>query len=105
MADLDLSGLSLKELRQLERDVLKAISGFEDRQKVEARAKLDALAKELGYSLTDLLGAGGKTSRSPGVPKYRHPDDSSQTWSGRGRKPKWYIDHISAGKNPNDFAI
>lgn len=105
MADYDLSGLSLKELRQLEKDVLKAVSSFEDRQKVEARAKLDALAKEMGYSLTELLGAGGKSSRAPAVAKYHHPDDSTQTWSGRGRKPKWYIDQLNAGKNPNDLAV
>ena len=47
----------MKELKQLQKDLAKAISTFEDRQKPEARAKLDALAKEMSYSLADLIGS------------------------------------------------
>ena len=32
-------------------DIAKAISTYEDRQKAEARIKVEAFAKELGYSL------------------------------------------------------
>ena len=48
MADFSLEALSLKELRQLQKDLAKAISTYEDRHKAEARAKLDAIAKEMG---------------------------------------------------------
>ena len=57
MADFNLEALKLKELKQLQKDLAKAISTFEDRQKPEARAKLNALAKEMGYSLADLIGS------------------------------------------------
>lgn len=53
MADYDLEALSLSELKKMQKDVAKAISTFEDRQKAEARAKVEALARDLGYSLTD----------------------------------------------------
>ena len=39
MADFNLEALSLKELRQLQKDLTKAISTYEDRHKAEARAK------------------------------------------------------------------
>jgi hypothetical protein len=44
MADYDLEALSLSELKKMQKDVAKAISTFEDRQKAEARAKVEAFA-------------------------------------------------------------
>ncbi len=79
MADYNLDALSLKDLQQLQKDLAKAISTYEDRQKAEARAKLDAIAKELGYSLADLLGANLKSTRSVAAAKYRHPENPSLT--------------------------
>lgn len=105
MADFNLEALSLKELRQLQKDLAKAISTYEDRHKAEARAKLDAIAKEMGYSLAELIGAEGKTTRAPAVAKYRHPENSALTWSGRGRKPLWFADHVNAGKDPAELAV
>jgi DNA-binding protein H-NS len=105
MADFNLEAMSLKELRQLQKDLAKAISTYEDRHKAEARAKLDAIAKEMGYSLADLIGAEGKTTRAPAVAKYRHPENAVLTWSGRGRKPKWFADHVNAGKDPSKLAV
>jgi DNA-binding protein H-NS len=49
MADFDLEALSLTELKKMQKDIAKAISTFEDRQKAEARAKVEAFARDLGY--------------------------------------------------------
>ncbi len=105
MADFNLEALSLMELRQLQKDLAKAISTYEDRHKAEARAKLEAIAKEMGYSLADLIGAEVKATRAPAVAKYRHPENTALTWSGRGRKPQWFADHINAGKDPSALAV
>ena len=105
MADFNLEALSLKELRQLQKDLAKATSTYEDRQKAEARAKLEAIAKEMGYSLADLVGDKVKTTRAPAVAKYRHPENAALTWSGRGRKPHWFADHVNAGRDPSDLAV
>ncbi len=45
MADYDLGALSLSELKKMQKDVAKAIATFEDRQKAEARTKVEALAR------------------------------------------------------------
>ncbi|MBL4929456.1 H-NS histone family protein [Fuscibacter oryzae] len=105
MADFDLEALSLKELQQLQKDLTKAISSYEDRQRAEARAKLDAIAKEMGYSLAELIGVEVKASRAPAVAKYRHPENATLTWSGRGRKPQWFVAALDAGNIPQDLAI
>ena len=50
-AAFDLDVLSLSELKKMQNDVAKAIATFEDRHKVEARANVEASARDLGYSL------------------------------------------------------
>jgi DNA-binding protein H-NS len=105
MTDFNLEAMSLKELRQLQRDLTKAISTFEDRHKAEARAKLEAIAKEMGYSIADLIGVEVKTTRAPAVAKYRHPENAALTWSGRGRKPQWFVAALTSGKSADDLAI
>ena len=105
MADLNFEAMSLKELRQLQKDLDKAISTYENRRKAEARAKLDTIAKEMGYGLAELIGVEVKATREPAVAKYRHPENAALTWSGRGRKPQWFADHINSGRDPSDLVV
>ena len=105
MADYDLEALSLGELKKMQKDVAKAISTYEDRQKAEARAKVEALARELGYSLAELVVTETKSYRAPAAAKYRHPENPALTWSGRGRKPQWFVEALEAGKTASDLAI
>jgi DNA-binding protein H-NS len=105
MAAYDLEALSLGELKKMQKDVAKAIATFEDRQKAEARAKVEVLARVLGYSLSELVGTETKSFRAPAVAKYRHPANPALTWSGRGRKPQWFVEALEAGKTASDLAI
>jgi DNA-binding protein H-NS len=103
---MNLDNLSLKELKDLQSQVAKAIASFEDRKKKQALAELEEKAREMGFSLAELTGTAVKTrKRSPAVPKYANPVDKSDTWSGRGRKPRWFADALKAGKSPEDLAI
>ena len=38
-----------------------------------------------------------------GNPKYRNPDDPSQTWSGRGRRPRWVTQALEGGRTLDDL--
>jgi DNA-binding protein H-NS len=38
-------------------------------------------------------------------PKYRNPANKSETWSGRGLRPKWLVPLLKHGKKLEDFAI
>ena len=106
MTAIDLDTLSLKELKNLQKDVAKAVASYEDRTKAEARAKIEALAKELGFNLAELIGTEGvKATRAPARAKYRHPANEGITWSGRGRRPLWFVAALEAGKSPEDLAV
>jgi DNA-binding protein H-NS len=102
---LDVNTLSLKELKDLQSQVAKAISGYEDRRKREALAELEEKAKAMGFSLAELTGVTAGRKRSPSVAKYANPANASDTWSGRGRKPRWFSEALSKGKKPDDMAI
>ena len=101
----DLTNLSRQELLKLQRDVEKAIATFEERSKRDALAALEAHAKELGFGLSELLGASSTKTRKSASAKYAHPDNPSLTWSGRGRKPRWFSDAVSQGVSPESMAV
>lgn len=103
--DFDLNSLSLKELKDLQAQVAKAISGYEDRKKKEALAELEEKARTLGFSLAELTGLAPSRKRAPAAAKYRNPANPADTWTGRGRKPRWYEAALKAGKAPADLAI
>jgi DNA-binding protein H-NS len=104
---LDLETLSLKELRQLQKDVEAAISDYKDREKRKALAEVEAFMREKGLNpadLSDLIG-GKRGKKTVGTAKYANPADPSQTWTGRGRKPGWVTAHLEAGGALDSLAI
>jgi DNA-binding protein H-NS len=74
---------------------------------VKLREKIHALIKAEGYTFEDVFGGRGKGRRSGGTvaPKYRNPANPAQTWSGRGKRPRWFNDALKAGKKEKDLAI
>ncbi|WP_407118094.1 H-NS family nucleoid-associated regulatory protein [Bradyrhizobium sp. LMG 9283] len=41
----------------------------------------------------------------PVLPKYQNPKNPSETWSGRGKQPRWLKAQLRAGKKLNDLLI
>jgi len=103
MTNTDLGKLSVKELKKLQKDAAKAVASFEDRNRAGVIVELEAVAQKHGYKLADFTG--GKKAKVASPAKYKHPEDSSLTWSGRGRQPNWIKDVLSAGKSLDDFAV
>jgi DNA-binding protein H-NS len=72
----------------------------------ERRALESELAKlsryESGGARSKALrfGARGKVA-----PKFRNPENPSETWAGRGLKPRWLAAAIKSGKKLDDFRI
>lgn len=97
--------LSLKELKELQAQVVKAIATFEERKKKEAIAELQEMARAKGFTLEELTGAAVVRRRAPASAKYANPANNSDTWSGRGRKPRWFIEALASGKQPDDLSV
>lgn len=105
MPDIDWHDLTLEELKTLEKDVAKAIKSYEARNFKEARAAAEAAARDFGFSLADLVGGAPVSAKSVTPPKYRHPENPALTWSGRGRKPKWFTEALANGTAEDDLLI
>lgn len=70
-----------------------------------AIVEIQELMSKHGVKLEELKDA-PKKERKVSVPKakYKNPN-SEETWSGRGRKPKWVVDQLAAGRELEDFLI
>jgi DNA-binding protein H-NS len=104
MAAVKIDNLSLKELLDLEIRVKKQIGLVRDREKSEAKQELVALAERRGFSLSELLGGRGAKGSKVAV-KYRNKDNPAETWTGRGRQPRWLVALLKRGKKLEDFAV
>ena len=85
-------------------------------QKITAtlKAKIIAENKVLEDRLSQLIGrfrveqTSETTERRsyPTVfPKFRNPEQPSETWTGRGKKPRWLTAQLKSGKQIDDFRI
>lgn len=103
---MELSALSLAELKNLLQQIPAEIKRREKDEKAKALKDLEALAAERGFTLDELLGAAKeKKERAPVAAKYRHPQDSDLAWTGRGRQPKWIVEFLAAGGTLKQLSI
>ncbi len=106
MAAINVDKLPLKDLLDLETRVKKAIVVARDRERSEVRQEMMAIAAKRGLSITEVFGtpraskAGGKVAV-----KYRNPENPTDTWTGRGRQPKWLAAALKKGAKIEDFAL
>jgi DNA-binding protein H-NS len=96
--------LTLKELQELRTRVEKQIVTAQERDRSALRAKFESMASDAGFGLSELFGSRSTKGKSVAA-KYMNPDNPSETWSGRGRKPKWLAAKLEKGKKQSDFAI
>jgi len=109
MANTDLSNYNLAELKGLQHDIEREIKNREQDEVKKAREKIISIAQSVGLPVEQLLANAGKKSKS-GTTKtvaaqYRNPADSGQTWTGRGRQPKWVVEALAKGKKLDEFRI
>lgn len=105
---IDLTGLSAKELKQLANDIKVRILEAEREARQSAYVEMLAIADKHGLQFDEVIALHGGKPRKSGTkvaPKYANPEDPSQTWSGRGRKPAWVHAALEAGKSVEDLEI
>jgi DNA-binding protein H-NS len=93
-------------------DLLKQIEDLKRQAEDVRRQELDAVITKIkdmmaqhGITVSDLQG-GRKSGKKKGsvAPKYRNPA-SGETWSGRGRPPRWLAEAEAQGKSRDAFLI
>lgn len=87
----------------------------------QTKAAVAKLLKSAGWTFEELYGKAGAASavaapkkarkaakgRSTGKvpPKYRNPANEKDTWTGRGRQPRWLAAEIAKGRSLDEFLI
>jgi DNA-binding protein H-NS len=125
---IDLNTLSPQELDALISAARQRKTALKKRKPIAAiRKRIVDFAAAEGYSIDELFagasagratrGAGAKKAaakRAPArggrklgkvPPKYRNPANPEETWTGRGKQPRWMAALVKKGKKPEDFLI
>ncbi|WP_345781313.1 H-NS histone family protein [Pseudoxanthomonas sp.] len=121
---IDLSGLSPKELASLITQAQKRQTVIAKRTPItKVRSRILKFAKSEGYSIEELFGSASASTPTRGkkvakkaattagrklgkvAPKYRNPANTKETWTGRGKQPRWLAAYVASGKKPEDFLI
>jgi DNA-binding protein H-NS len=103
MKSPNLKSMSIDKLSELREQVDAALStkALEERRALQAQ-----LGKLERFATSGLKARGGRVGpRGAVAPKYRNPDNPSETWAGRGLKPRWLVAALKSGKKLEDFAI
>jgi DNA-binding protein H-NS len=100
----ELDRMSLRELQELELKVRKARANVHERSRADIRKKAEALITDAGFKVSDIFGGRGGKGRTVAA-KYANPDDPSETWTGRGRKPRWLTAKLQDGGKMEKYLI
>ena len=96
--------MSYGELTNLRAKVDRLMVDKKNEARAELRDQMANLAKAQGMSLEDVLG--GKKGRAKGSVAIKYRDRSGNTWTGRGRMPRWMVTATKGGKaKKEDFLI
>ena len=87
----------LAQREQLDKQIKEAIA----REKIDGITKAKLIIEQYNLSASDLFSrkAGGKSAGNKVAPKYRNPANG-ETWTGRGKAPKWI-----EGRDRSNFLI
>ena len=100
----EIDRMSFKELQDLEMKIKRAKSTAQEKTRTDLKQKVEAMVASAGFKLTDLFGGRGGKGRKVAA-KYVNPDDASETWTGRGRKPNWLVDAVKKGAKIESFSV
>ena len=103
MARANVDKMSLAQLLDLASRLKSAIVTARERERAKLKVELAEFVEKRGFSLRELIGGRGKGKLV--APKYANPENPSETWTGRGRKPNWLVAKLKRGAKQEDFTI
>jgi DNA-binding protein H-NS len=106
MRATDLELMSLDELWSLHERIAELLAARLTSEKAALEARLKKLNQAEVAPIVRRNAVGEARRPYPVViPKYRNPGDPSETWSGRGKQPRWLVALLRTGKQIDDFRI
>lgn len=105
----DLSNFSVEELKRLQEQAGALIESKKDQAVEDAYNQILEIAEKVGLSIEQILEFGAskrkKTTRKAVEPRYRSRSNPTDTWTGRGKQPRWLVAELERGAKLEDFLI
>jgi DNA-binding protein H-NS len=101
----NIENMSYAELAAMQTRIERAKAEKQNSERAVLRQKINDMAKAQGFDLNDLFGGRRKAKGKVAI-KYRDPNNPTNTWTGRGRTPRWMAAATKGGKvKKEDFLI
>ena len=100
----DIHELSINELEEIIEKAQKLAVEKQQQALFGAYKQFEDIAEQNNCSISDILSAGRKLQIIRQV-KYRNPSNADETWTGKGRKPKWLTTAVANGSQLTDFEV
>ncbi len=104
----DISNLTVAELQHLTNEAEALIEAKKEQELDAAYQQVLQIASDNGVSIEELMARGtksAKSTRKPVAPRYRNPNNQQETWTGRGKQPRWLAAKIAEGASLDSFLI
>ena len=106
----DPAKLSFDELLKMKERIDAEIALRHGSEIENLKSKVMAVASTLGVSLAELFGIKSeppaeRRSKRHAKIKYRDPGQPENTWTGKGRPPKWMQAKLDQGATKNQFQV
>lgn len=99
----NLEKLTYAQLAEMKAEINALLGKKQAEEKAALKQKLSDMAKAQGFDLDEVVGKG---RRGAVAVKYRDPDNPANTWTGRGRMPRWMTAATKKrGVKKEDFLI
>jgi len=93
-----LENMSVAELSKMEADIERMKMNKKGVERAAVREKIMSIAKEHGFEIRELLGRKGGNKGARGKVAIKYRDNAGNTWTGRGRMPRWMVAATKGGK-------
>jgi DNA-binding protein H-NS len=97
MQKFDLELMPIDELWALHEVISETLAARLAAEKLLLEERLDLLSNQANTSK--------RRPYPPVLPKFRNPRDAAETWSGRGKRPRWVTEQLALGKRMDDLKI
>lgn len=109
---LNFDAMSVDEMWQLHEKISRVLSARLNSEKRQLERRLAQLRSEIADVPSDLAQGRPPKQAAPGrrkypkvLPKYQNPNEPSETWSGRGKQPRWLVNALREGCTLEEFLM
>jgi DNA-binding protein H-NS len=107
MRKLDLEVMDFDELWLLHEELTKLLAARISAEKLELEKRLAQLNRleQIGEAVSSAEHRPQRRKYPKVLPKYCNPSAPEETWSGRGKHPRWLVAALQSGHKLEDFLI